>query len=259
MDDDDDMSDLSPQITRAEPVPVSAPQEIKWTAQYRVSPSASRLSGDKIALPPSALEQLLAAAPTKTTNSASRPLTSTFDPFNPHTYAAERSARAAFTESQPQLPHPLTFRLANPQNGRIIYAGIREFSADDGDIALSAFLREALGVEQDVAVQQSDGEADGPRITVQAKQLPKGTFVKLRPLEAGYDPEDWKALLEQYLRANFTTLTNQEVLTVPSGRESFRFLVDGFQPAGDAVCIVDTDIEVDIEALNEEQARETVK
>ena len=43
-------------------------------------------------------------------------------------------------------------------------------------------------VEPSVSTAQS--------VTVHSKQLPKGTFVKLRPLEAGYDPEDWKALLE---------------------------------------------------------------
>jgi hypothetical protein len=41
--------------------------------------------------------------------------------------------------------------------------------------------------------------------------------------------------------------------------EEFRFLVDGFKPEGDGICVVDTDLEVDIEALNEEQARETLK
>lgn len=267
---DDDMSDLSPQITRAEPMP--ALPELNWTHQYSVTTS-SKLPGDKISLPPSALEQLLAAAPRTVVSSASRPLTSTFDPYNPYTYAAERVARAAFEEYQPQLPHPLTFRLVNPENGRIIYAGIREFSAEEGEAVLSPFIQEALDMSQQSGLQPQDashGESpetpirvelqnEQPRITVQVKQIPKGTFVKLRPLEAGYDPEDWKALLEQHLRANFTTLTNQEVLTVTHGRESYRFLVDGFKPEGDAVCIVDTDIEVDIEALNEEQARETVK
>jgi hypothetical protein len=104
-----------------------------------------------------------------------------------------------------------------------------------------------------------------PTITVHARHLPKGTFVKLRPLEPGYDPEDWKALLEQHLRANYTTLTNGEVLVVPAGRgvggrkEDFRFLIDGFKPEADGICVVDTDLEVDIEALNEEQARETLE
>jgi hypothetical protein len=60
-------------------------------------------------------------------------------------------------------------------------------------------------------------------------------------------------------------LTNGEVLVVDGGRgvggkrEEFRFLVDGFKPEGDGICVVDTDLEVDIEALNEEQARETMK
>src|SRR5204862_7244314 len=99
-----------------------------------------------------------------------------------------------------------------------------------------------------------------PTVTVHAKQLPKGTHVRLRPLEAGYDFDDWKALLERYLRENFTTLTTGELLSVPVGRnETFRFLIDKVLPDGDGICIVDTDLEVDIEALNEEQAHETLK
>lgn len=265
------MSDISPQISRVQP----AQLELRWTSQLMLSSSPhSKLPGDKVNLPQSALESLLAAAPTTIAElSSNRSYTSAFDPFNPYTYAAERAARAQFQEHQKQLPHPLTFRLVNPQNGRIIYAGIREFSAKEGEIELSAFLKDALDIQHvpdghTNGVERSDSEEDavsngakaaGPRITVHAAQLPKGTFVKLRPLEAGYDPEDWKALLEQQLRATFTTLTNGEVLSVPSGRSEYRFLVDGFKPEGDGICVVDTDIEVDIEALNEEQARETVK
>jgi hypothetical protein len=166
-----------------------------------------------------------------------------------------------------------------------VYAGIREFSAEEGEIVLSNFLKEALGLDTKSAESSRKGSprpdsdevmSDGVKqpavdgtpsiqITVHAKQLSKGTFVKLRPLEAGYDPEDWKSLLEEHLRSNFTTLTNGEVLVVHGGRgsggkrEEFRFLVDGFKPEGDGICVVDTDLEVDIEALNEEQARETLK
>jgi hypothetical protein len=166
-----------------------------------------------------------------------------------------------------------------------VYAGIREFSAEEGEIVLSNFLKEALGLDTKSAESSRKGSprpdsdevmSDGVKqpavdgtpsiqITVHAKQLSKGTFVKLRPLEAGYDPEDWKSLLEEHLRSNITTLTNGEVLVVHGGRgsggkrEEFRFLVDGFKPEGDGICVVDTDLEVDIEALNEEQARETLK
>ncbi|KAL1963290.1 hypothetical protein VTN77DRAFT_8513 [Rasamsonia byssochlamydoides] len=244
---------------------------LTWSTQLTVTPPVRtpKLPGDKILLPQSALEQLLTAAPVVEEVSSSHVNhTSSFDPFNPYTFAAEARARAALTSTrrQPQLPHPLTFRIVNPQNSRIVYAGIREFSAKDGEVSLSSFLRHALGLEDGDFLRGTDGGAGEmpqdlfPTVTVHAKQLPKGTYVRLRPLEAGYDPEDWKALLERHLRDNFTTLTTGELLTVAGGRHGdFRFLVDKVLPEGDAICIVDTDLEVDIEPLNEEQARETLK
>lgn len=260
---------------------------LDWSAQFHVAPASHQLPGDKLLLPPSALEQLLAAAPLVTTESSSNhALTSTFDPYNPYSFAAERDARLAdaqLRERHHQLPHPLTFRLVNPDNGKVVYAGIREFSAEDGQVVLSKFLRESLGLAAEETPSSSGNNSDEDesrakntedassnresrqKITVHSRQLPKGTFVKLRPLEAGYDPEDWKALLEQHLRSNFTTLTNGEIIEIPTGRrngqkrEVFRFLIDGFQPDGEGICVVDTDLEVDIEPLNEEQARETLK
>ncbi|MCJ1250948.1 hypothetical protein MMC30_008177 [Trapelia coarctata] len=239
-------------------------QLLRWSAQLKVMPAASapKLQGDKITLPQSALEQLLSAATvTVATDLPSDAYTSTFDPFNPYSFAAERSARPQIYERQQQLPHPLTFRIVNPVNGNIVFAGIREFSAEEDQVGLSIFLRQALGLkEQDPTEDPSPDILDTEaRVTVHAHQLPKGTFVRFRPLEAGYDVEDWKALLERYMRDTFTTLTTGEVLSIPSGSEEYRFLVDKVEPEGDGICIIDTDLEVDIEALNEEQARETLK
>lgn len=252
----------------------STARDLVWSSQFSVISSAKtpHLRGDKIVLPPSALEELLSAA-TVTVSRAVHPQTASFDPYNPYSFAAEREARSEILERQQQLPHPLTFRLVNPSNGRVIYAGIREFSADDQKIGLSPFLRHSLGVEDQDRLDKADGDQTGvqipdsgeqlphdvpSRITVHIKELPKGTYVRLRPLEAGYDAEDWKALLEQYLRDNFTTLTKGEILSVPAGAQEFRFLVDKLKPSDEAVSLVDTDLEVDIEALNEEQARETL-
>ena len=251
------------------------PPPLKWSTQYDVLPpdATPPLRGDKIILPPSALEQLLSAA-TVTINNTSQPATASFDPYNPYSFAAERHAREQLVEQQQNLPHPLTFRLVNPTNDRIIFAGIREFSAADNLVGLSPFLRQSLGFSGQNNPDEVNGlgnntgingsepqKAHGvlPRLTVHVQELPKGTFVKLRPLEAGYDPEDWKALLEQYLRDNFTTLTNGEVLAIPAGKEIFRFLVDGLKPNEEAISLVDTDLEVDIEPLNEDQARETLQ
>ncbi|KXT11117.1 hypothetical protein AC579_642 [Pseudocercospora musae] len=253
--------------------------QLRWSAQYTVATfsRSQPLPGDKILLPPSALEALLSASSRLAAETARRDLPQ-YDPYNSATYSAYRQAESQYQDQKQQLPYPLTFRLVHPENGRVVYAGIREFSAAEGQVVLSSFLLETLGLnteelhkhEDAVQIDEEDGATavnriSGPQITVHARQLLKGTFVKLRPLEPGYDPQDWKALLEQHLRANYTTLTNGEVLVVPGGRgvggkkEEFRFLVDGFKPEADGICVVDTDLEVDIEALNEEQARETMR
>jgi len=246
----------------------TSPNPLKWSSQFSVLPAAETpvLKGDKIILPPSALEQLLTAATTIVTSKAGL-AENDFDPYNPYSVAAERQARADIVERQQTLPHPLTFRLVNPENRRIVFAGIREFSSEAGLVGISPFLRDSLGFS-DKSLEPANGSIGyGPesasnelsRLTVHVQELSKGTYVKLRPLEAGYDPEDWKALLERSLRDNFTTLTHGEILTVAAGREEYRFLVDELKPSHEAVSLVDTDLEVDIEALNEEQARETLK
>jgi hypothetical protein len=258
---------------------MAAPEiSLSWTGVFKVAPRSKSLPGDKILLPQSALEQLLAAS-TVTTTSNRPPNALAFDPFNPYSLAAARAEQSEWRDTQQQLPHPLTFRLVNAKNGCVVHAGIREFSAEEGEVELSPFLLEALGVSSPpsrskassihstngsphVPIDLTDDETqeEVARITIHAKQLPKGTYVRLRPLEAGYNPDDWKSLLERHLRENFTTLTNGEILTVRGLKgEEFRFLIDKFSPGGDGICVVDTDLEVDIEALNEEQARETVK
>ncbi|KAI9895022.1 MAG: hypothetical protein M1814_000245 [Vezdaea aestivalis] len=213
-----------------------------WSSQYRVGYQADGLYGDKIRLPSSALEQLLSAP---------------WTPQDPEESDAEIP--------QDELPHPLMFRLTNTQNGNSISAGIIDFAAEEGTIDLSIFVSAALGLDPDQTVDGSRPSHNVDHfITVEAQPLPRGSYVRLRPLEAGYDPDDWKALLEQTLRANFTTLSKGGLLSVPGSRvrgrsEDFKFLIDKILPEGNAICIVDTDLEVDIEALDEEQARETLK
>lgn len=250
--------------------PPSTPDVLSWSAVLDVSWRPDKmLTGDKILLPQSALEQLLAAS--TTTRTVSAPSQARFDPFNPYAVAAARAQRAHWQDTTQQLPHPLTFRLVNPQNGNVVYGGVREFSAEEGQVALSPFLTQALGLAhldrvQDVAGQEDIGSTRKTgglniKITIHAKQLPRGDYVRLRPIEAGYNPADWKALLEKHLRENFTTLTMGETLSVRTngGTDDFRFLVDKILPEGEGICVVDTDLAVDIEALDEEQARETVR
>ncbi|CAG2009749.1 unnamed protein product [Fusarium graminearum] len=232
------------------------PTPLRWlSALPVVNPSTiatKNLRGDKILLPQSALEQLLAAArslPSTTTRS---------DPWSAH----------SDVDSAQQLPNPLIFRLVNPKNKNAVFAGIREFSATEGTMGLSPWLTEALGIQENeyaslkevVDLEQDPAQLDGIQIKVEARQLPKGTYVRFRPLEAGYNPDDWKALLERQLRENFTTLSKGAMIAVKGAHgEEFKLLVDKVAPEGDGICVVDTDLEVDIEALDEEQARETLR
>ncbi|KAG5979171.1 hypothetical protein E4U55_005473 [Claviceps digitariae] len=247
----------------------------RWSASFHVlhpeTTSVKKLSGDKIILPQSALEQLLEAAQSQP------PLASSFsawDPFNPH------RPNDSATDQPQHLPQPLTFRLVNTENGNVVFAGIREFSADEGTVGLSSFLAGALGIDFEKVTRKDNGNdssagqdmdliddgngnaisSSSVQLAVHAILLPKGAYVRLRPLEAGYNPDDWKSLLERHLREHFTCLTRNSVLTIHGVKgETFKFLVDKFAPEGDGICVVDTDLEVDIEALNEEQARETMR
>lgn len=200
------------------------------------------LSGDKIILPQSALEQLLIASESSTATATSRYGHGLHSPFS-----------TANSSNQRQLPNPLIFRLINPKNKAEVYAGIREFSAPDETVGLSSYLQTALGIG-------AEDTGNATEIQVQAAVLPKGTFARLRPLEAGYNPDDWKPLLERQLRNNFTSLTKDTQLIVNGVRgEKYQLLVDKLSPDGPGICVVDTDLEVDVEALNEDQARETMQ
>ncbi|RGP79756.1 hypothetical protein FLONG3_2069 [Fusarium longipes] len=244
------------------------PAPLRWASALPVvNPSViatKNLRGDKILLPQSALEQLLAAARSRPSTTATR--------SDPWSYTSNTHSDI---DSAQELPNPLTFRLVNPKNKNAVFAGIREFSASEGTIGLSQWLTEALGIQEDEYVSSKEVvdleqdptqlgndhmELDGIHIKVEARQLPKGTYVRLRPLEAGYNPDDWKPLLERQLRENFTTLSKGSMLAVKGARgEEFKLLVDKVAPEGDGICVVDTDLEVDIEALDEEQARETLR
>ncbi|KAK8078710.1 hypothetical protein PG994_002517 [Apiospora phragmitis] len=256
---------------------------IKWSATFAVADpatataTAKNLPGDNIILPQSALEQLMAATTAASSEWESRPTPISRSRDNPY-YEFEEIP----VVGNQRVLGPFTFRLVNQANGNAVHAGVREFSAEEGEVALSPYLLDALGIDpkelSPAAAQDGTSAEDAvdladeaksstttttttrPQITIHAKQLPKGKYVRLRPLEAGYDPEDWKSLLERQLRESYTTLTKGALLSVKGVKgQTFQFLMDKFLPEGDGVCVVDTDLEVDIEALNEEQARETVR
>lgn len=140
------------------------------------------------------------------------------------------------------LPYPITFAV-RAQN-RTTHVGVREFSAEEGFAVIPNVVLDNLAIKA------------GMPVSISMVNLEKGESVKLRPLASGYDlNQDWKIALEGAFRSTYTTLTQGDVIRLKSG---VRFLVDEVKPET-AVCIVDTDLEVELEPLSEEQARETVR
>lgn len=201
--------------------------DVRWSSSFRTNPasrdSSAGRQGDRIVLPQSALEGIM---------------------------AAPKSGSDPNTGEGLSLPFPLIFKLQNRANGRVAYSGVREFIGEENQIRLTPYLESALGVS----------DRDEAEITVTAKQVPRGTYIRLRPLEAGYNPDDWRPILERELSKYFTTLTTGTNINIKGvGGDEYRFLLDKVEPEGEAICVVDTDVEVDIEALDEEQARETLR
>jgi len=168
--------------------------DVRWSSNLLANATSkttnSNLHGDRILLPQSALEAIM---------------------------AAPRSDDGLSSYDGLRLPFPLMFRLQNKSNGRVVYSGVREFIGEEDHIGLTPYLEKALGIE---------AEDKNVEISVSAKQVPKGTYIRLRPLEAGYNPEDWRPILERELRKNFTTLTNNTELHIRGvGGYEYKFLL----------------------------------
>ncbi|KAI8143773.1 ubiquitin fusion degradation protein UFD1-domain-containing protein [Fennellomyces sp. T-0311] len=177
---------------------------INWTKAYFVEKAPKALdAGDKVILPSSALEELLA----KVNNNSE------------------------------SLPSPLTFEIRHPHKRSVVYSGVKEFSGQGDTIQLPSWMFDTLQLE------------DGSRVVIKFCPLPKGSWARLRPLSPdAADITDYRAALESHLRAHYNTMAKGQMLTCRYGTQSYPFLVTDLKPEN-AVCITDTDLEVDLEPL----------
>ncbi|KAK9365731.1 ubiquitin fusion degradation protein UFD1-domain-containing protein [Lipomyces kononenkoae] len=157
------------------------------------------------------------------------------------------------------LPSPLTFRLFNPATNAFTHCGVREFSAPESTVLISPQIASTLGISEKQL--HNDEAFRSPVIEISQCNLPKGTFVSLCPLDANYltIDDNWKALLESALQASYTTLTEGQTFSIlnPATHETITLLVKNLQPEK-AVCIIETDLTVDITAMSEDHARKSL-
>lgn len=157
------------------------------------------------------------------------------------------SVLESFLAQSSTLPSPLTFKITNPASKKSTHVGIKEFSADEGTARVPFVVASRIGLEENQPVH------------IQYQQLPKATALTLTVLEEDHGVDDWKALLEAQLQSGYTALTKGDTLVVTdpasNNQDFFQCLVTDVKPA-DAVCIVDTDIDLDIVST---EPKESVK
>jgi len=212
-----------------------------WSDSFTLGEPTGASKGDKIILPQAALEALI-----QQHASAPLPPPPEVDPnYDPTSW--DPSPYDQFRPQAPrELPSPLTFQIRNPANRLLTHGGVKEFSAEDGLVHLPAWMMASLSA------------AVGDLVAIKYADLPKGTWAKFRPISPDYmEILDFRALLESVLRSHYTTLTRGEVLKVGQGNKEFSFVVEELKPSPEAVCITDTDLEVDIEPLDTDMEQDT--
>ena len=146
------------------------------------------------------------------------------------------------------MPRPMLFRLTLAgSDSAPRHVGVLEFSAPEGTVVVPLWLLRSMGVN------------DGDALLVESASLPKGTFAKLQPLDDEFAARtmDPRTTLEAAITGVFTTLAKGDSIVVPVDGIDVEVFVVELRPA-DAVCVVDTELEVDFVAsvINEEEQRQ---
>ncbi|EAN78185.1 ubiquitin fusion degradation protein, putative [Trypanosoma equiperdum] len=73
-----------------------------------------------------------------------------------------------------RVAYPLQFKLRNGKRGVTCYAGVLEFSAEEGHIVMPAWMFTAMGL------------CEGSTVAIETCTLPPGGLIKLRPQESNF-------------------------------------------------------------------------
>lgn len=137
-----------------------------------------------------------------------------------------------------QLPHPMIFNLQNIMMGNSTNVGVLEFTSKAKECILPNWLFEQLGLDY-----------EGEVYLTLLQDVSKGKTMKLQPYKTEFlELPDPKAVLEKQL-ANYACLTVGDMITVKvSDEKSYLLNVLEVSPKSqnDCICVIDTDIELDI-------------
>ncbi|XAR72763.1 hypothetical protein NMG60_11019513 [Bertholletia excelsa] len=128
--------------------------------------------------------------------------------------------------------YPMLFELHNAATTCVSHCSVLEFTAEEGMIYMPYWMMENLLLQE------------GDNVQVKNVTLPKGTYVRLQPHAKDFlDISNPKPILETMLR-NFSCLTTGNSVMVSDNDKKYYMDIIETKPS-DAVCIMETDCEVD--------------
>lgn len=135
------------------------------------------------------------------------------------------------------IPQPIMFSVQNILFGCCTNAGVLEFTAEEETCVLPNWLFDQLNLEYGFEVQLQ-----------LLLGTPQGKFIKLQPHKMEFSQlEDPKALLEKSL-SKFVCVTEGDTIMVKAIDKFYAFNVLEVKPKvpSNCICIVDTNVEVDL-------------
>lgn len=132
------------------------------------------------------------------------------------------------------ISYPMLFEATNPNANRKTHCGVQEFVAEEGTCYLPYWMMSNMCLK----------EGDLVRIT--NTSLPKGTYVKLKPISSDFlQIHNPRAVLENTLR-NFATLTVGDCVCINYNSNKYEIEIVECKPAR-AISIIEADVNVDFD------------
>lgn len=141
----------------------------------------------------------------------------------------------SIVDSVTDLPHPLVFSVSDGTSS--IAVGVREFTADEGTIAVPQYIFDRL--KNDIVSVSLDSS------------LPKATFLQLKPAQFYPHITNWKFYLESQLSKNYTTLSKGKSFFIDDRVANSLVEVNVEDANAQTVIVVDTDTILDVLPLND--------
>jgi len=146
------------------------------------------------------------------------------------------------------ISYPMLFEARNKAQGTITHVGVLEFVAEEGRCYLPHWVRPIS--PKLTQMMNTLLLSEGSLLNLKSTKIPLGKYIKIQPQSPSFlSISDPKAVLEMSLR-NFSALTVGDIIQISYNSQIYEIAVLNVKAIGpvedvEAVCVIETDIEVD--------------